>query len=60
MNKIIGRDRYTQEGTARIKKKDLEDLIERYDFLKQNKYEIKIVDPNTRLMKVVDKPIIFK
>ena len=38
----------------------MEDLIERYDFLKQNKYEIKIVDPNTRLLKVVEKPIIFK
>ena len=29
--------------------------IENYDFLNQNKYEIKIVDPNTRLLKVVNK-----
>ena len=42
-----------------IKRKDLDDLIEKYDFINQNKYEIKIVDPNTRLLKVVEKPIIL-
>ena len=34
-------------------------FLERYDFPNQNKYEIKVVDPNTRLLKVVEKPIIL-
>ena len=34
-------------------------FIEKYGYLNQNKYEIKIVDPNTRLLKVVEKPIFF-
>ena len=37
----------------------MDELVERYDFLNQNKYEIKIVDPNTRLLKVVERPIFF-
>ena len=40
---------------TKIKRKDLDIFIENYGFLNQNKYEIKIVDPNTRLLKVVNK-----
>ena len=59
LNKIIGHNKYTQEGETKIKRKDLVIFIEKYSFLNQNKYEIKIVDPNTRLLKVVEKPIFF-
>ena len=44
---------------ASIERNLLNEFIERYDFINQNKYEIKIVDPNTRLLKVVEKPIFF-
>ena len=59
LNKIIGYDKFTEEGEINIKRKDLEEFIEKYNFLKQNKYEIKIVDPDRRLLKVVEKPIFF-
>ena len=59
LNKIIGHDKFTKEGVTTIKRKDLDELIENYDFLNQNKYEIKIVDPNERILKVVEKPIIL-
>ena len=42
-----------------INKKSLDDLINTYDFYNQNKYEIKIVDPNTRLLKVMNKQSIL-
>ena len=60
LNKIIGHDKYTQEGMTSIERNLLDEFIERYGFLNQNKYEIEIVDPNTRLLKVVEKPITFK
>ena len=44
LNKIIGHDKFTEEGVTNIKRKNLDELIENYDFLNQNKYEIKIVD----------------
>ena len=50
INKIMGHVRYSQEGIARIKRKELDKLIVHYGFYNQNKYEIKIVDPNTRLI----------
>ena len=59
LNKIIGHNKYTKEGEVKIKRKDLVIFLERYDFPNQNKYEIKVVDPNTRLLKVVEKPIFF-
>ena len=59
LNKITGYNKFTEEGVTTIKRNLLDELIERYDFLNQNKYEIKIVDPNTRLLKVVEKPIFF-
>ena len=59
LSKIIGYDKYTQEGVAKIKTKDLDKFMEHYDFYNQNKYEIKIVDPNTRLLEVVEKPTIL-
>ena len=59
MNKIIGRVIYTQEGTVKIKRKELDKLMDNYGFYNQNKYEIKTVDPNTRLLKVVEKPTIL-
>ena len=37
----------------------MDKFIEHYDFYSQNKYEIKIVDPNTRLLEVVEKPTIL-
>ena len=37
----------------------MDEYIENYDFYNQNKYEIKIVDPNERILKVVEKPIII-
>ena len=37
----------------------MEEFVEKYNFLKQNKYEITIVDPDRRLLKVVEKPIFF-
>ena len=59
LNKIIGYDKFTEEGGINIKRKDLEEFIEKYNFLKQNKYEIKIIDPDKKLLKVVEKPIFF-
>ena len=59
LNKIIGYDKYTQEGVAKIKTKDLDKFMEHYDFYNQNKCEIKIVDPITRLLEVVEKPTIL-
>ena len=38
-----------------IRKNILDGLILQSNFYDQNKYEIKIVDPNTRLLKVVNK-----
>ena len=55
LNKIIGYDKFTEEGVTTIKRIFLAEIIEKYDFLNQNKYEIKIVDPNTRLLKVMEK-----
>ena len=33
----------------------MDDLIKTYDFYNQNKYEINIVDPNERILKVTNK-----
>ena len=56
LNKIIGHDKYANEDKmVNIDKKSLEDFIRTYDFYNQNKYEIKIVDPNERILKVVNK-----
>ena len=41
------------------KKKDLDRFLTENKFHEQNKYEIKIVDPNKRLLKVVVKPTIL-
>ena len=38
-----------------IEKRDFDEIIEKADFYNQNKYEIMIVDPNTRLLKVMNK-----
>ena len=59
LNKIMDHDKFTEEGVTTIKINLLDEFIERYDFLNQNKYEIKIVDPNTRLLKVVEEAIFF-
>ena len=59
LNKIAGYDRFTKEGIGNIKKKDLVKFLERHGFQNQNKYEINIVDQNTRLLKVMEKPIII-
>ena len=59
LNKIIGYDKFTKEGVTKSKRKDLDIFIKKDDFLNQNKYEIKIDDPNTKLLKVVEKPIIL-
>ena len=58
-NRIVGYDKFTEKGETTIKRNLLDELIERYDFVNQNKYEIKIVDPNTRLLKVVERLIFF-
>ena len=56
LNKIIGHDKYANEDKlVNNDKKSLEDFIKTYDFYNQNKYEIKIVDPNERILKVVNK-----
>ena len=56
LNKIIGHDKYPNDDKmVNIDKKSLDAIIKTYDFYNQNKYEIKIVDPNTRLLKVVNK-----
>ena len=56
LNKIFGHDKYPNDDKiVNINKKTLDGIINTYDFFNQNKYEIKIVDPNTRLLKVVNK-----
>ena len=56
LNKIFGHDKYPNDDKiVNINKKSLDAIIKTYDFYNQNKYEIKIVDPNTRLLKVMNK-----
>ena len=56
LNEIIGYDKYPNDDKmVNINKKSLDVIIKTYDFYNQNKYEIKIVDPNTRLLKVEEK-----
>ena len=60
LDKIIGHDKYPNDDKmVNINKKSLDELINTYDFYNQNKYEIKIVDPNTRLLKVMNKQSIL-
>ena len=55
LNKIAGYDMWPNEDEViPIQKGELDEIIEKGDF-DQNKYEIKIVDPNTRLLKVMNK-----
>ena len=42
-----------------IKKKSFDKIIFESNFNDQKKYEIRIIDPNRRLLKVMDKPIII-
>ena len=42
-----------------IKKKSFDKIIFENNFNDQKKYEIRIIDPNRRLLKVMDKPIII-
>ena len=59
-NNIVGYDLYpNHDKMVRIDKKLLDDIINTYGFCSQNKYEIKIDDPNERILKVVEKPIIL-
>ena len=61
MNKIFGHDKYPNDDKlVNINKKSLENFVKTYDFYNQNKYEIKIVDPNERILKVVNKQPILK
>ena len=62
LNKIAGFKKYSNEDedeVVGIKKKVLHNFINYHGFHNQNKYEIKIVDPNERLLKVVEKPVII-
>ena len=60
LKKIIGHNKYPNDDKiVNFNKKSLDDLVKTYDFYNQNKYEINIVDPNERLLKVVEKPIIL-
>ena len=55
LNKIAGYDMWPNEDEViPIQKGELDEIIEKGDF-DQNKCEIKIVDPNTRLLKVMNK-----
>ena len=56
LNKIADKYLYSNiNEVIPIEKKELDEIIFKSDFDNQNKYEIKIVDPNTRLLKVIDK-----
>ena len=57
LNKIAGYDLFPQNEDELVpfEKSKLDEIIEKGDFNNQNKYEIKIVDPNERMLKVVNK-----